>query len=77
MKELQSGLLGPAALAIAGRLAVGMREHGRESAGQSRRRRPPMRTVEGGINVQPGSEEDFMVNVGRRTFFTQELRRSR
>lgn len=27
--------------------------------------------VGGGINVAPGSEEDFMVNVGRRTFFTQ------
>ena len=24
-----------------------------------------------GINVTPGSEQDFMVNVGRRTFFTQ------
>src|SRR6478736_2011495 len=24
-----------------------------------------------GINVQPGSEEDFIVNVGRRTFFKQ------
>jgi peptidoglycan-associated lipoprotein len=27
--------------------------------------------VQAGINVQPGSEEDFMVNVGRRTFFTE------
>src|SRR5437870_3322063 len=27
--------------------------------------------VGGGINVTPGSEQDFMVNVGRRTFFTQ------
>lgn len=27
--------------------------------------------VGGGINVAPGSEEDFMVNVGRRTFFKQ------
>jgi len=27
--------------------------------------------VAGGINVAPGSEEDFMVSVGRRTFFTQ------
>ncbi|QIG48443.1 OmpA family protein [Nordella sp. HKS 07] len=27
--------------------------------------------VAGGINVTPGSEEDFMVNVGRRTFFKQ------
>lgn len=27
--------------------------------------------VGGGINVVPGSEEDFMVNVGRRTFFKQ------
>jgi peptidoglycan-associated lipoprotein len=27
--------------------------------------------VAGGINVTPGSEQDFMVNVGRRTFFTQ------
>lgn len=25
----------------------------------------------GGINVTPGSEEDFMVSVGRRTFFKQ------
>jgi peptidoglycan-associated lipoprotein len=25
--------------------------------------------VQGGVNVAPGSEEDFMVNVGRRTFF--------
>jgi len=25
--------------------------------------------VAGGVNVAPGSEEDFMVNVGRRTFF--------
>ncbi len=25
--------------------------------------------VAGGINVTPGSEEDFMVSVGRRTFF--------
>ncbi len=24
-----------------------------------------------GINAQPGSEKDFMLNVGRRTFFTQ------
>ena len=24
-----------------------------------------------GINVEPGSEEDFIVNVGRRTFFKQ------
>lgn len=27
--------------------------------------------VAGGINVTPGSEEDFMVSVGRRTFFKQ------
>jgi len=27
--------------------------------------------VQGGVNVAPGSEEDFMVNVGRRTFFAQ------
>jgi peptidoglycan-associated lipoprotein len=27
--------------------------------------------VSGGINVTPGSEEDFMVAVGRRTFFKQ------
>jgi peptidoglycan-associated lipoprotein len=27
--------------------------------------------VSGGINVTPGSEEDFMVSVGRRTFFKQ------
>lgn len=26
--------------------------------------------VQGGVNVTPGSEEDFMVNVGRRTFFS-------
>jgi len=25
----------------------------------------------GGINTAPGSEQDFMVSVGRRTFFTQ------
>ena len=28
-------------------------------------------TSTGAINVVPGSEQDFMVNVGRRTFFTQ------
>jgi peptidoglycan-associated lipoprotein len=27
--------------------------------------------VEGGVNVQSGSEEDFIVNVGRRTFFAE------
>jgi peptidoglycan-associated lipoprotein len=27
--------------------------------------------VGGGVNVTPGSEEDFMVSVGRRTFFKQ------
>ena len=27
--------------------------------------------VGGGINISPGSEEDFQVNVGRRTFFTK------
>jgi peptidoglycan-associated lipoprotein len=27
--------------------------------------------VQGGINVQDGSEEDFIVNVGRRTFFQE------
>jgi peptidoglycan-associated lipoprotein len=27
--------------------------------------------VGGGVNVKAGSEEDFMVNVGRRTFFKQ------
>jgi peptidoglycan-associated lipoprotein len=27
--------------------------------------------VAGGINTTPGSEEDFMVSVGRRTFFKQ------
>jgi peptidoglycan-associated lipoprotein len=27
--------------------------------------------VSGGVNVAPGSEEDFMVSVGRRTFFKQ------
>jgi peptidoglycan-associated lipoprotein len=27
--------------------------------------------VAGGVNVSPGSEEDFMVSVGRRTFFKQ------
>src|SRR4051812_5167138 len=27
--------------------------------------------VSGGVNTTPGSEEDFMVSVGRRTFFTQ------
>ena len=27
--------------------------------------------AQGGVNVAPGSEEDFMVNVGRRTFFAQ------
>jgi peptidoglycan-associated lipoprotein len=43
-----------------------MREHGW-------RRRPETSNapVEGGVNVQAGSEEDFIVNVGRRTFFKQ------
>lgn len=27
--------------------------------------------VDGGVNIQPGSEEDLMVNVGRRTFFAE------
>ncbi len=27
--------------------------------------------VAGGVNTAPGSEADFMVSVGRRTFFTQ------
>lgn len=27
--------------------------------------------VGGGVNVQPGSNEDFIVNVGRRVFFTE------
>ena len=27
--------------------------------------------IGGGVNVTPGSEEDFMVSVGRRTFFKQ------
>ncbi|TIU91833.1 MAG: OmpA family protein, partial [Mesorhizobium sp.] len=27
--------------------------------------------VAGFQNVQPGSEEDFILNVGRRTYFTQ------
>jgi peptidoglycan-associated lipoprotein len=27
--------------------------------------------VAGGVNAAPGSEEDFMVSVGRRTFFKQ------
>lgn len=27
--------------------------------------------VQGGINVQGGTEEDFIVNVGRRTFFQE------
>jgi peptidoglycan-associated lipoprotein len=27
--------------------------------------------VEGGVNVQSGSEEEFIVNVGRRTFFAE------
>jgi peptidoglycan-associated lipoprotein len=27
--------------------------------------------AQGGVNIAPGSEEDFMVNVGRRTFFQQ------
>jgi peptidoglycan-associated lipoprotein len=27
--------------------------------------------VAGGVNTSPGTEADFMVNVGRRTFFTQ------
>ena len=27
--------------------------------------------VAGGINVQPGTDEDFVVNVGRRTFFKE------
>jgi hypothetical protein len=27
--------------------------------------------VAGGVNTAPGSEEDFMVSVGRRTFFKQ------
>jgi peptidoglycan-associated lipoprotein len=27
--------------------------------------------VAAGINIQPGSEEDFVVNVGRRTFFKE------
>ena len=31
----------------------------------------------GGISVEPGTEQDFMVNVGRRTFFKQRLGRAR
>jgi peptidoglycan-associated lipoprotein len=27
--------------------------------------------VGGGVNIQPGSEEDFIVNVSRRTFFRE------
>jgi peptidoglycan-associated lipoprotein len=27
--------------------------------------------VEGGVNVQSGTEEEFIVNVGRRTFFAE------
>ena len=27
--------------------------------------------VQGGVNIQGGSEEDFIVNVGRRTFFPE------
>ena len=64
------GLLGLAVLVI----AAGLLSACASASGRQRRDRTPQSadaTVEGGINVEPGSEEDFMVNVGRRTFFTQ------
>jgi peptidoglycan-associated lipoprotein len=45
------------------------------SGGFMRASQPPAEAtnapVEGGVNVQSGSEEDFIVNVGRRTFFAE------
>ena len=32
--------------------------------------------VGGGVNVPPGSNEDFIVNVGRRIYFAAELGRA-
>jgi peptidoglycan-associated lipoprotein len=66
-----NGVLGLAAVAIvAGLLSAcastsgggGTAQTGPQSADAA---------VQGGINALPGSEEDFMVNVGRRTFFSQ------
>jgi peptidoglycan-associated lipoprotein len=45
------------------------------TGGFARTSQPPAEAtnapVEGGVNVRGGSEEDFIVNVGRRTFFAE------
>ncbi|MGH6873756.1 MAG: OmpA family protein [Aestuariivirgaceae bacterium] len=45
------------------------------TGGFTRTSQPPAEAtdapVAGGVNVQGGSEEDFIVNVGRRTFFAE------
>ena len=50
------------------------------TGGFTRTNQPPAEAtdtpVEGGVNVQSGSEEDFIVNVGRRTFFAESCERS-
>lgn len=45
------------------------------TGGFTRSSQPPSEAAdapaEGGVNVQSGSEEEFIVNVGRRTFFAE------
>jgi peptidoglycan-associated lipoprotein len=62
-------LLGAAGVSLVGGCASG-------TGGPSAMLAPPIVSatnapVAQGVNVQPGTEEDFVVNVGRRTFFRE------
>jgi peptidoglycan-associated lipoprotein len=69
MFEARTGIVAMVlALAVAGCTSTGQGGFTRASQSPTDATNAP---VAGGINVQTGSEEDFIVNVGRRTFFAE------
>lgn len=66
-----NGLPSLAVLALTAGLLSACASASRDSAAVGTAPQSGDAAVQAGINVDPGSEEDFMVSVGRRTFFGQ------
>jgi peptidoglycan-associated lipoprotein len=72
MRPTISTRLSYAAVLTVAALLAGCASSGRQNASLQTSATPTeTEPVQGGINVQGGSEEDFIVNVGRRTFFQE------
>jgi peptidoglycan-associated lipoprotein len=72
MRPTISTRLSYAAVLTVAALLAGCASSGRQNASLQTSATPTeTEPVQGGINVQGGSEEDFIVNVGRRTFFPE------